>query len=145
MLIFQDHTLDRICSHAVHAYPLECCGVLLGRRTAGQRRVCQVVPTQNHAGPHQQRTQFSMDPLDFVRIEQQAEEAGWEVVGFYHSHPDCEAQPSREDMVHMLVGCSYPILSVDGGGCRSIRSFERVSPQSLSVKSETITTQEGLL
>ena len=86
-----------------------------------------------------------MDPLDFVRIEQQAEEASWEVVGFYHSDPDCGAQPSREEMVHMLVGCSYPILSVDGGGCRSIRSFERVSPQSLSVKSETITTQEGLL
>ena len=145
MLIFQDHTLDRICSHAVHAYPLECCGVLLGRRTAGQRRVCQVVPTQNHAGPHQQRTQFSMDPLDFVRIEQQAEEAGWEVVGFYHSHPDCEAQPSQEDMVHMLVGCSYPILSVDADGCRSICSFERVSPQGLSIQQEELSTQEGLL
>ena len=138
MLIFQNHTLDEIRAHAVREFPMECCGVLLGSRTAGRRSVEQVVPARNAAGTGRKQTHFLIDPLELVRIEEYALEKGWEIVGFYHSHPNQEAAASQEDIAHMIIGYSYPILSVQNGICESVSSFEKTAQQNLSVRRENI-------
>lgn len=140
MLIFQNHTLDEACAHAVREYPMECCGVLLGLREAERRSVYQVVPTRNSAGPGRKQTHFAIDPLELVRIENFALEQGWEIVGFYHSHPDQEAAASQEDIAHMIAGYSYLILSVRSGTCGAVRSYEKSSQQGLSIRREKIKT-----
>ena len=140
MLIFQNHTLDEVWAHALRDYPMECCGVLLGSREAGRRSVYQVVPARNSAGAGRKQTHFVIDPLELVRIERSALEQGWEIVGFYHSHPDQEAVASREDLAHMITGYSYPIFAVCGGTRGSVRSYEKPSQQDLSVRRENIRT-----
>lgn len=143
MLVFQNRTMDETCVHASREYPAECCGVLLGLRETGRRRVYQTVPAQNRAGAGQRNTHFRIDPLELVRIENLALEKGWEIVGFYHSHPDQEALPSDEDTSHMIAGYSYLILSVRAGRCASAGSFEKTLQDDRSIRSETIRTEEG--
>lgn len=137
MLIVQNHTMDEVFTHAVWEYPMECCGILLGTRDAAVRRVYQVVSTRNRAESGK-KTHFLIDPLELVRIEQFALERGWEIVGFYHSHPDSAALASEEDIAHMIFGYSYLIISVREGICESVSSFEKASQNGSSIREEII-------
>lgn len=142
MLIFQNHTMDEAYAQAINKYPVECCGVLLGIREVNKRIVYDVVPTQNIAETDRKNTHFLMNPLEFVRIEKSAVEKGWEIVGFYHSHPDYEAQASKEDIDYMIAGYSYPIISVRKGKCVSVCSYEKKLTDGFFVQRENIKTEE---
>lgn len=131
MLIFQKDTMKKICSHARTEYPNECCGILLGKHQTDWRTVSRIVPTENLAEAGEKTTHFSIDPLELVRIERFAGEEGLEIVGFYHSHPDCDAIVSKTDALHMIEGYSYPILSVKDGKCVEVNSFEKTARQEL--------------
>ena len=41
---------------------------------------------------------YTVDPLDHLRAERAAEEAGWEIVGVVHSHTHTEPYPSPTDI-----------------------------------------------
>src|SRR5260370_29789634 len=43
------------------------------------------------------RDRYEIDPLDQIRIQREADAAGLDVIGYYHSHPDHPAQASRFD------------------------------------------------
>lgn len=94
------------------AYPREACGLLLGR-SAEARRVLRVVVARN-LDPSASR--FVLDPVDFVRADGLARDAGMEIVGVFHSHPDQPARPSREDEAAAQPGWSHVIASVQGDG-----------------------------
>ncbi|MBQ8509720.1 MAG: M67 family metallopeptidase [Clostridia bacterium] len=126
MLIFQNNTLEMLCSHARAEYPEECCGILLGKRENGQRSVCSVIQTHNAAVEKQNKVHFLIDPLEALRAEIAAEQEQLEVVGFYHSHPDYDASASDEDLLHMIPGYSYPIISIKNDECVSMRCFEKL-------------------
>ena len=53
-----------------------------------------------------------MRPQDYREAEKRASEAGGELLGFYHSHPDHPAQPSQYDLDHAWPFFSYIIVSV---------------------------------
>lgn len=96
-------------------YPFEVCGVLLGRGNA----VKAVVPVANRerASP---RVRFEIAPEDLVRIQREARDAGLEIVGYYHSHPDHPARPSARDRETAAQGLSdgviHLIVAVDAAG-----------------------------
>lgn len=116
-----------ICSHAQAEYPKECCGILLGKHQTDRRTVEQVVPTENLADEGEKTNHFLINPLELVWVERFAGEEGLEIVGFYHSHPDCDAIVSQMDFLHMIEGYSYPILSVRNGKCVRVNSFEKTA------------------
>lgn len=143
MLIFQNHTINEAYNQAVNEYPVECCGVLLGKRDVGNRSVYMVVPTKNAAKTDRKQTHFLIHPLELVRVERLALEQGLEIVGFYHSHPDYTDEASKEDISHMILGYSYPIFSIRKGKCVSVSSYEKISWQDTSVQRENIKVEEG--
>lgn len=124
MLSVNQKAMEEMIANAGEAYPEECCGVMLGQRNEQGNNVCQVLPIANTA-ENNRTDHFRMDPLALFRVEQSAEEKKLEIVGFYHSHPDCEAVASSSDIYHMLPGYSYLIISVAAGVCRQTRSFEK--------------------
>lgn len=69
-------------------------------------------------------THFEADPLFLYQVEREIEGSGLEIVGFYHSHPDYEAVPSREDAENMVPGLVYVIISVTGEGVVDIRNYK---------------------
>lgn len=96
--------LDEI---ALRTYPEECCGALLG--LAGS--VSAIWPATNvHDGPRSMR--YAVDPEELLRAHQSAREVGCEVIGYYHSHPDQAAAPSKTDLAAAAPGVSYLILAV---------------------------------
>lgn len=142
MMIFQCDTLVQICTHAKSEYPDECCGIILGKRADKLRTACRIVQTPNMTSENNSSTHFLINPLDVARIEMLAEDDGLEVVGFYHSHPDCEAEASEEDILYMIEGYSYPIISVKGGMCVGMNSFEKRVQTDAGVNKEEILVKE---
>ena len=134
MLIFQSDISEMLISHAEAEYPRECCGILLGECMGGRKTVSKVIQTENTAGGSAHFRHFLIDPLAVAK----AERGPLEILGFYHSHPDCEAIPSKEDILYMIENYSYPIISVCDGKCSDIRSYERISQTSDEIKEETL-------
>jgi len=66
---------------------------------------------------------YELDPQDFMRADQEAREAGLEIVGIWHSHPDHPAEPSETDRVTAWEGWSYLIATVTADGVPAVRSW----------------------
>lgn len=113
--------LAEMKAHAASGYPLEVCGVLLGRLAEGREpaRVLSLVRVVN-----QERTspavRYEIAPEDLARIQREARAAGREIVGYYHSHPDHPARPSETDRRLAAEGISdgvvHVIVAVAEGG-----------------------------
>ena len=114
-----------IAEEARQSYPHECCGILLGKNTPdGKFEVMEIRALPNRIQGEGRRTHFEADPLFLYQVEREIEGSGLEIVGFYHSHPDYEAIPSREDAENMVPGLVYVIISVTGEGVVDIRSYK---------------------
>ena len=96
----------------VRAYPAECCGIIFGRDEPSYRVVERVRPTANVFDAAERGHRFSIDPLELMRAERDAADAGLLVIGFYHSHPDHPARPSEFDRSRAWPFYSYVIVSI---------------------------------
>lgn len=134
MLILRDDAMKKICSHAQMEYPKECCGIMLGKRFGEQRFTYRIIPTRNILDESQNTKHFMMDSLEIVKAELLAEKENLEIVGFYHSHPDQEAIASKEDMLYMIAGYSYPIISVKNGTSVSVNSYADAKEENILIK-----------
>ena len=129
--------IGEIVRQAEIGYPEEICGIVVGKPGSPDTyRVCQV---QNIANRERQqdttgverdaRTAYRMDDREVLRILRQADVAGWDVVTFYHSHPDHPSLPSErdrrwaEEIWRSSESWSYVILEVAAGRLVSWRSW----------------------
>src|SRR6187402_3059850 len=108
-----------IRGHGRETFPHECCGALLG--TAGVVREAYALPNTTEEGP---RRRFLVRPDDYRVAEQRARQAGLELLGFYHSHPDHPARPSQYDLDHAWPSFSYVIVSVIAGADTKLTSWQ---------------------
>ena len=112
-LIWTTEQRDAVARHGEEGYPDEVCGFLLGTRVDGDKVVREVRPVANRwEETEQRRRRFLIGPEDFLKAERDARAAGWEILGFYHTHPDHPARPSETDREAAWPGYSYVIQSV---------------------------------
>jgi proteasome lid subunit RPN8/RPN11 len=106
--------LDAIRRHAAASYPDECCGALVGRYdpATSDASVSEAVFLANTTDAGARR-RFLVRPEDYRYAEAAAHAAHAELIGFYHSHPDHPARPSRYDLDHAWPNLSYVIVAVD--------------------------------
>jgi proteasome lid subunit RPN8/RPN11 len=71
--------------------PQEACGLLLGVR----ERVDRALPAANIAAEPERR--FEIDPITLFAAHRAARAGAPAIVGCYHSHPRCSADPSATD------------------------------------------------
>jgi proteasome lid subunit RPN8/RPN11 len=110
---------------AAAAYPLEGCGVLVGAVEGageGARVSVRSVSGAANLSPRG-RDRYELDPLAIVRAERAAREAGLDVVGFWHSHPDHPAVPSRLDTERAWADYLYVIVSTSPGGSLEVHAW----------------------
>ena len=113
---------DELETIAVNGYPYETCGVLVGASTDGQVRVERVFQARN-LNTERARDRYVLDPDDLMTADKAAREAGLDIVGFWHTHPDHPALPSETDREAAWDGYSYVILSVSGARVEDLRSW----------------------
>ena len=102
--------LDEIRRHGEEGYPYEICGVMLGPRGA-RGRVTETRRARNTV-TDRAHDRYEIDPRDLIRIEREADADGFEIVGYYHSHPDHPAQASATDAQRSWAGVVYLIVAV---------------------------------
>lgn len=107
-----------IRAHAREAYPHECCGALVGANDVVHEVVA--LPNTTAEGP---RRRFLVRPADYRAAERQAGDRGWDLLGFYHSHPDHPPRPSQYDLDHAWPSFYYVIVAVARGVDGELRSW----------------------
>jgi proteasome lid subunit RPN8/RPN11 len=129
------HT-EQVHTHLCRAYPEEGCGVLVGRDEGTERIVERVIPLDNRREEERSR-RYLIPPEELLVVERDAREAGLDVLGFFHSHPDHPARPSAFDLEHAWPYYSYLIVSVAEGRVAGAASW-RLVPDRTRFEPETI-------
>ena len=114
MIRIESQPWEVMLSHAREAYPDECCGAMLGA-VDGDKTVRMALPMENVSqGP--KRSRYELRPEDLLGAEKRARQEGMDLIGIYHSHPDCDAYFSETDLKNSCPWYSFVVLSVRGGG-----------------------------
>jgi proteasome lid subunit RPN8/RPN11 len=118
-IVIPESIREQILTHAREGAPEEVCGVLSGTENADahhdetDHRVEVHHPAENVA--ERPRTRYEIDPREQLELMETIEDAGREVVGFYHSHPEGPAGSSATDSAQATwPGRSYVIVSLGG-------------------------------
>ena len=123
--------------HAESTYPNECCGEMLGRTVDGKRLVVEAVPLQN-AFTGEQGSRYELRPEDLLAADKAARERGLDLVGIFHSHPDCDAYFSETDLKNSCPWYSFVVLSIKNGAFEHANSFLPDWDQTKADKEELI-------
>lgn len=108
--------------HAERAYPNECCGAMLGRSDGKTKVVTEAVPLENsYAGAQHDR--YELKPEDLLAADQAARTRGLDLIGIFHSHPDCDAYFSQTDLQNSCPWYSFVVLSIQNGTFNHANSF----------------------
>ena len=103
-LVIDPALVPAMQAHAVRCYPGECCGLLFGRAGAASRwQEVENVADRLHAldpaeYPRTSRDAFMMNEARVARLAREAAAAGEEWLAIVHSHIDCGAYFSAEDV-----------------------------------------------
>lgn len=104
---------DAVVRHGYEGDDEEVCGVLAGEHAESGSVVHGVHRVENVAARPQVR--YTMDPERQFAVIERIEDAGLDVVGFYHSHPAGGVVPSETDRERATwPGYSYAICAYDG-------------------------------
>lgn len=110
VLLLDEKHIEAIVRQSERAFPIEACGVLMGTVKTRMRIVKSVEAAENAANSS---CSYKIAPEELYRILTSGEERGESIVGFYHSHPSWEAEPSRLDLeLASFPEISYLIYSV---------------------------------
>lgn len=110
----------RIREWAEADYPVEACGLLIGKRVGDEvwvRSVREAANLENDRAA----TRYELDPQAFLAADRDARQMGFDVVGFWHSHPDAPPAPSDTDLAAAWPGYLYMIVSVETGTAKEMR------------------------
>ena len=114
MIRIEPVTWKLMVQHARDTYPNECCGAMLGKTEDGAKVVRVGVPLQNaHDGSQADR--YVLRNEDLLAADAEARKRGLDLIGIYHSHPDCDAYFSETDLKNSCPWYSFVVISIKQG------------------------------
>lgn len=78
---------------------------------------CQIIeahPTRN-VTLEDSAKRYLVDPVEFIEVDEHAGQKGFDICGFYHSHPDHPPIPSDHDCELAWERYLYLIISIGNG------------------------------
>jgi proteasome lid subunit RPN8/RPN11 len=121
-LYISQSCVDLVKRAAEAGYPLEICGLLVGQIDDKGWQVNDVRPVAN-LNTDRAADRFQLDPAAYQAIDGELRGSANEIIGVYHSHPDCPAKPSPTDLASAWEGFAYPIISVCDGQATAMRCW----------------------
>lgn len=123
--------------HAERIYPEECCGAMIGRMQGDKKTVTQAVPLDNSFSG-EKGARYELRPADLLAAEQAARANGLDVIGIFHSHPNCDAYFSETDLKNSCPWYSFVVLSIRDGKFDHANSFLPDADQTRADREELI-------
>jgi proteasome lid subunit RPN8/RPN11 len=124
-------------AHARAAYPNECCGAMLGVTDGESKTVRESIALEN-AFEGAQAARYELRPEDLLSADKAARARGMDLIGIYHSHPDCDAYFSRTDLQNSCPWYSFVVLSIQKGEFNHANSWLPNFDQTEAAKEELI-------
>ena len=122
MIRIDNEAWGDMVAHAKKTYPNECCGAMLGSIEGSEKDVKAAVPLVN-AFSGEQGERYEIRPQDLVAAEAEARRRGMDLIGIFHSHPDCDAYFSKTDLENSCPWYSFVVLSIKKGEFDHANSF----------------------
>lgn len=133
MIKIEKQAWEAMVSHVEGTYPREGCGVMIG--SAESITLAMALPN-SYSGP--QEDFFVIAPEDLLKADQEARSQGLDILGIFHSHPDCDAYFSKRDLEHSCPWYSYVVLSIKNGRFDHANSYRPNFDQTEAPKEELI-------
>ena len=123
-----DEMVGKIIAHAFEDLPNECCGIVAGN----EQEATRFYRMRNaEASPYR----YNIDPRDLLKLEQEMDANGWEVLVIYHSHVASDAFPSPTDVrlsqwpgtdppMDLYPGAHYVLVSLKSRTSPVVRSYQ---------------------
>jgi len=137
MIKINDVAWKAMVAHAEAKFPNECCGAMIGAITGDVKDVTLAQPLEN-AYTGAQGARYELRPEDLLEADKKARAAGLDLIGIFHSHPDCDAYFSKTDLENSCPWYSFVVLSVKGGKFDHANSFLPNAEQTVAEKEELI-------
>ena len=102
--------LDAVAEQALRHHPAECCGVLLAG--GGDRSIVTRAMAADNAEEDRPQDVYVLGHRAHLRAVEMEAAGSARIVGYYHSHPNGSAEPSRRDRDEAVPGAVYLIASV---------------------------------
>jgi proteasome lid subunit RPN8/RPN11 len=128
---------DIMVAHAESKFPNECCGAMIGHTHDDTKHVTQAVPLEN-SYEGEQAARYELRPEDLLAADKAARAAGQDLIGIFHSHPDCDAYFSKTDLENSCPWYSFVVLSVKSGKFDHAASFLPNADQTAAEKEDLI-------
>ena len=122
MIRIEPEAWDVMVTHARTTYPNECCGAMLGVINGEAKTVRLAVPLQN-AFAGEKAARYELRPQDLLEADLLARRQGMDLIGIFHSHPDCDAYFSKTDLENSCPWYSFVVLSIKNGAFDHANSF----------------------
>ena len=122
MIHIENDPWAAMVAHACASYPDECCGAMLGSIEGETKTVREAIALQN-AFEGAQAARYELRPEDLLAADKAARERNMDLIGIYHSHPDCDAYFSRTDLQNSCPWYSFVVLSIKKGEFDHANSF----------------------
>ena len=124
-------------AHAESTFPNECCGVMVGQNRRRREDRHPAVALEN-AYKGEQEDRYEMRPEDLLAADKSARAQGLDLIGIFHSHPDCDAYFSKTDLENSCPWYSFVVLSMKGGKFDHAASFLPNADQTAAEKEDLI-------
>ena len=122
MIRIEKDAWDRMVRHAQSTYPSECCGAMAGVIDGDTKTVKSAVEMEN-AFNGAQHDRYELKPEDLLEADKAARSRGMDLIGIFHSHPDCDAYFSKTDLKNSCPWYSFVVLSIKKGDFDHANSF----------------------
>jgi proteasome lid subunit RPN8/RPN11 len=124
-------------AHARRTYPNECCGAMLGTINGEGKSVVHAIELENAFGGAQ-AARYELRPQDLMAADKAARDRGLDLIGIYHSHPDCDAYFSTTDLQNSCPWYSFVVLSIRNGEFHHANSWLPNADQTAADKEELV-------
>jgi proteasome lid subunit RPN8/RPN11 len=114
MIRIESEPWAEMVTHAQETYPNECCGAMLGS-TDGEQKAVRIAIRLHNAFEGAQAARYELRPEDLLAADKAARERNMDLIGIYHSHPDCDAYFSKTDLQNSCPWYSFVVLSIQKG------------------------------
>ena len=110
-----------IIDHGISTFPNECCGILGGFHDKDGNLYLTEYKRGINLNQERAKDRYELNPLDIIAAQKEFSES--DIVGFYHSHPDCAANASETDRSKAWADYLYLIMSIQDGKFDSYKGW----------------------